>query len=426
MTAIPRRRRVLVGITASILVTAIGLEVGCRIVDRVRGKPWSAEASRLAIERICTMLTRISYEPGKERPPEEVVRLARASILNPYTGWEEKLTQQRIAQDAAYYRTDEAREAFDVLVLGGSVAYFFGEQGGPALVERVRDAPGFRGREIVFHNYALGGYKQPQPALALAFLLAHGNEPDVVIEVDGFNEAAIGWANGKTGMHPAYPSVHHWTSATNGMGARPEMLDRLVAVRVAQDRAREFGERFLRSGAWRSCFLDHVGSLVLERRRRAYVAAFDDLTHGLADTIQEDAGGGPAFDASDAGIAEAIVTAWAQGSITMRALCDARSIPYVHVLQPTLHDAGSKPLTGKEVAAGTADANWIEGVKQVYPKLREAGVVLAGRGIDYVDATRAFEGETGDLYYDACHFVARGNVILAELVAARLLEAGAR
>ncbi|MFN0006554.1 MAG: hypothetical protein ACKVXR_01500 [Planctomycetota bacterium] len=426
MTGTSRRRRVLVGILVIPLLTAIGLEAGCRLLDRWRGKPWDAESSRLEIERVATMLTRISYEPGKTHDPAEVVRLSRSSILSPYTGWEERLTQEKLARDTAYYRTEEAKAACDILVLGGSVAYFFGEQAGPRLIELIRDAPRFRGREFEIHNYALGGYKQPQPALTLAVLLAHGHEPDVVLLVDGFNESAIGWANGRTGMHPAYPSTHHWTSAANGMAAQPEMVERLFAVRATQDRAREFAESFLRSGAWRSCFLDHVGSVLLERRRRAYVSAFQDLTKGIEESFRGGPMAGPAFDASDEGIAGAIVTAWAQGSITMRGLCDARSIPYLHVLQPTLHDEGSKPLTEREIAGGAADPNWIEGVRKVYPRLREAGEKLAARGIDYLDASRVFAGETNDLYYDTCHFGQAGNVILAQPVAEALLRACAR
>jgi len=421
-----RRRRVLVGIVVIPLLTALGLEFGCRLIDLWRGKPWSAESSRLAIERVCTMLTRISYEPGKSPDPAEVVRLARSSILSPYTGWEERLTQEKIERDTAYYRTEEARAACDILVLGGSVAYFFGEQGGPRLIELIREAPRFRGRDFRIHNYALGGYKQPQAALALAAMLAHGHEPDVVIEVDGFNESAIGWANGRTGMHPVYPSTHHWTTAANGMAAKPEMVERLFAVRATQDRAREFAESFLRSGAWRSCFLDHAGSVLLERRRRAYVSAFKELTRGIEESLRDGPMAGPVFDASDEGIAGAIVTAWTQGSITMRGLCDARAIPYLHVLQPTLYDEGSKPLTEREIASAAADPNWIQGVRTVYPRLREAGATLRERGIDYLDASRVFAGETRDLYYDPCHFGQAGNVILAKAVAEPLLRALAR
>jgi hypothetical protein len=426
MTRPRRKRRILAGICASLFLTAIGLEVGCRLVDRWRGKPWSAEASQLAIGRIITMLTRISYEPGIVRPPDETLRLARASILNPYTGWEEKLTQKRISEDTAYYGTSEAKAACDIVVLGGSVAYFFCEQGGPPLAERLRDTPPFRGREFRFHNYALGGFKQPQPALTLAALLAYGHEPDIVLEMDGFNEAAIGWANGKSGMHPAYPSMPHWTSATNGMGTRPEMVERLYAVRSSQDRAREYAEGYLRSGVWRSCFLDHVASFGLARRQRAYVAAYDALMQSLQTSFKDELLAGPAFDTSDDGIARAIVEAWEEGSITMRGLCAQRKIPYLHVLQPTLHDEGSKTLTAKEQDNSRADPNWIAGVHRVYPDLRTAGARLAERGVDFVDGSRAFAGDTGDLYYDPCHFAARGNRILAAAVVEPLLRACAR
>jgi hypothetical protein len=169
-----------------------------------------------------------------------------------------------------------------------------------------------------------------------------------------------------------------------------------------------------------------VGSVLLERRRRTYIAAFDGLNLDIQENFRAGAMSGPAFDASDAGLADAIVLSWTQGSITMRGLCQARSVTFLHVLQPTLHDEGSKPLTEKELAGATVDPNWIEGVRKVYPRLREAGAGLAQRGIDYLDASRAFSGETDEIYYDGCHFGERGNAILAQSMAQSLLEACAR
>jgi hypothetical protein len=421
-----RKQKFLVGLVVVTLLTAAGLEIGARLLDRSRGKPWSSAASRAAIERTARMLTPLAYDSEKALDPNEAYRISRSPILNPDTGWEARLTQTRIAEDATYYRTQAAEKTCDVLVLGGSVAYFFAEQGAPRLAEPLRGTERFRDREVRIHNYALGGFKQPQPAITLATLFAYGHRPDVVIELDGFNEAAIGWRNGRTGSHPSYPSSVHWTSATHGMSTRPEMVDLLFEVRAAQERARAFADAFLRSGVWRSCFLDHAGSILLERRHRAYVAAYDHLTKRVQDSFRDASVSGPAFDTSDEGLADEIVGEWVQGSITMRGLCAARGIPYLHVLQPTLHDRGSKPLTEKEIANSTADPYWIEGVEHVYPRLRAAGDRLAERGIDYVDATRAFTGEIQDLYYDPCHFVEAGNVVLADRIADTLVRACSR
>jgi hypothetical protein len=98
-------------------------------------------------------------------------------------------------------------------------------------------------------------------------------------------------------------------------------------------------------------------------------------------------------------------------------------MPYLHVLQPTLYDEGSKVLTRDEIAKSKTVREWSEGARIGYPRLRAAGPELTARGIDFYDASLVFADVGETLYYDACHFNARGNEILAEAVAARMLDA---
>src|SRR5262249_60948064 len=86
-----------------------------------------------------------------------------------------------------------------VAVVGGSVAHLFAEQGLPRLIERLSELDAYRGRTFVPLNLAVGGYKQPQAFMAIAYLLALGAEFDVVINLDGFNDVT---------MHPAENASH--------------------------------------------------------------------------------------------------------------------------------------------------------------------------------------------------------------------------
>ena len=58
------------------------------------------------------------------------------------------------------------------------------------------------------------------------------------------------------------------------------------------------------------------------------------------------------------------------------------------MLQPTLHDAGSKPATPGELAIGIIDTAWMEGVRLGYPRLREAGQRLCEQQVNFIDASR--------------------------------------
>jgi hypothetical protein len=432
-----KTRRFLIGLVVIPLASAIGLEAGTRFLDWMRGRPWVMEDRRAAIEEVCHQLSRTAFTPGEKRDGarddahaaiDGGVRPKDASehensILQPYVGWEHPSTQQIIAEDVAYFRTPASKQAFDVYVLGGSVAQLFGQLGMKQLVTVLEKDPRLDKRLIRMHDYACAGYKQPQQVTNLAYLLALGHEPDVVINLDGFNEAALGWANAKDGANPLYPSLSHWAKASNGMRADPEMVDRLHDVRESQDRAREFGECLLDSGLWRSAFLEHVGSVRLESLRRRYVDAYQALTRHIAERPKEAETSGPAFATDDASIAEAIVRSWTENSLNLWGMCRERGIPYVHVLQPTLFDEGSKTLTQKEKDGAVAQATWIEGVRKIYPLLREAGPTLAERGVPYLDATRVFQDHPEDVYYDVCHFRELGNELLATPVAEAVLRA---
>ena len=424
MTRPSRTRRVLVGVLLALALTAVGLELGARLLDRLRGKPWVREERRAAIEQVCSQLEQREFVPRNPDAADDGERgkAFEPSILQPYVGWEHPSTQKQIAQCVEYFRTPAADATLDVYLLGGSVAQLFGQLGSAKLVERLKAEPELRARPIRVHNFACAGYKQPQQAMNLAYLLALGHEPDVVIDIDGFNEAALGRFNAKNGANPLYPSLPHWAKATNGIRADPGMVEHLHDVRVSQQAAREFGQTFLRSGLWNSCFLEHVGSLRLESLRREYIRAYGVLTDYIASRPKEAETSGPEFPADDEGIDAMILRSWRENSISLAGMCAERGIAFLHVLQPTLHDEGSKPLTQKEKDGSTADPTWIDGVKRLYPRMREAGPGLGEHGVRFFDATRVFAGHPEDVYYDVCHFQQHGNDILAVAVAEALLE----
>ncbi|MEO0653147.1 MAG: hypothetical protein AAFZ65_20895 [Planctomycetota bacterium] len=69
---------------------------------------------------------------------------------------------------------------------------------------------------------------------------------------------------------------------------------------------------------------------------------------------------------------------------------------------------------------------WLRGVVEGYPRLREAGAALAAEGIAFFDASRVFAEVQETLYFDSCHFDARGNQILAQAIGAFLEDCVAR
>jgi hypothetical protein len=409
-----------------VLVVAAALELGARLIDRFRGEPFAAETSRREIEQAARSLSRGAFIPGWNANSEPATGEASGMRLQPYTGFEHPAMRAEIEADVAYYRTPESARVFDVCILGGSVAYMFATVGEASLVAALKEDPSLRDREIRVHNYALGGYKEPQQLMLLLWLVEIGHAPDVVINLDGANEAALGRSNFDGGVSPAYPYLPRWANVTLGMRSDSEIVERLHEVHERQDRAASFARTFLASGVWRSAFLERVGRQRLEYLRTSYAAAHHDLLALLYARPHEPEFCGPAVAGGESGLRDAIVTCWEQSSLALAGACKEHGIAYLHVLQPTLYDEGSKPLTKKEIEGAKAEPGWADGVPLVYPALREAGKRLSDRGVAFLDATGIFRDHPEDLYFDMCHFAERGNEILARAIAPELLAASTK
>jgi hypothetical protein len=425
MRSSSRLLRGLAGTGIVLLLSAAGVEMVSRVRDRIRHDPWDPEAARQRVEEdLEKLLSRSTLIRGGRQDEERERQFPNSPAIHPYVGWALLNARDQIAEDLDYYRTPKSREVFDVVVLGGSVANGFGLLGADPLIEALHRDPRFAGREIRVHNYAVWGYQQLQQMSLLAYLLELGHEPDAVIELDGLNEAAEGWINARTGTNPLYPSATYWANATFGL--RPEwgIVDALVDLRTTQDRAAAFGRWLLATTFWRGSFLGHLGLGRFEGLRGRYASANTRYLDAIRDVRHDNGIRGPRFPADDEGLARTILRGWEESSISMHAMCAAQGIFYLHVLQPTLHDQGSKPLTEKEIKNGQPpDRNWIVGIAHLYDPMREAGKRLAARGIPFCDATGVFRGHTEDIYVDTCHFKEHGNELLAGVVAKSFLEA---
>ena len=91
------------------------------------------------------------------------------------------------------------------------------------------------------------------------------------------------------------------------------------------------------------------------------------------------------------------------------------------MLQPTLHDPGSKPLTEEEKEFDAIEGVWKQAVLRGYPLLRERGAALAEHGIDFYDASFVFRDVEETLYFDRCHFEPPGMILLVDSITERLL-----
>lgn len=363
------RRALLV--LAVLVLLAGALEVGARVVDRVRGSPFDGGNSRARVAELHRALIAAWIAPGAlvdgRRDRKDV-------LLQPFTGWQTPEIQARIADDLEAYQRPDSASIYDVCLLGGSGAASLASEGGARLVEALARDPRLAGREIRLHAYGIEGTKQPQAERLLAFLLSLGHRPDAVIELDGLEEASIGWSNALAGTSPLYPSARIWSELTGGLRFDWEVVELLHELYEARISALNLASLHLRFRLHRSCFLDHVGSFLMAGPLGRMEDAESGIRAHVASRAREAELVGPRASTEPEEVARTIVACWEEASINMHALCERRGIAYLHVLEPA-------PLQS-ERSTSPPD----EGVERVHPRLREAGRRLAERGIAFLDA----------------------------------------
>lgn len=405
-----------------LVLAGLGLELGLRLVRYAQGDPYGTWRTEQRLrEKLFEMSLRVPI-PGEDQfrkaPENEAIR----EVLHPYYGFEPAGYFQQIHDELAYFLAGGGESSYDILLVGGSVAAGFGYMGRERFLELLAEDPRFAGRNVRLLRYARGAFKQPQQVNVVTYLLSLGFEPDAVLCIDGFNEVALANGNAHLGAHPVYPALPQWAPVATPAIADDPGNEHLARVRELRAEAAALVRR---ARHWHLTWSAVLGELVTRRFeaiRRDWIEAQEDYLESTSGAELNFAIRGLAFDAKRDTVMDAAVRAWSRSVEILQAICDARGIPFLDVLQPTLHDAGSKPVTEQELATGTASEAWLEAVEQGYPLLREEGRRLAERGVSFSDASRVFADVEEPLYTDACHFGQRGNELLAEHVARAFLE----
>ena len=128
---------------------------------------------------------------------------------------------------------------FIVGIFGGSVALWFCQIGAHRLVEQMKRDAFFGGKEIVPLCFSHEGYKQPQEAVVLAYFLSIGQPLDLVVNIDGFNDVALGSLNNERGLDFSMPSVQHLDpliNVVNQSTLTPDKLETLAGSSVTAGR----------------------------------------------------------------------------------------------------------------------------------------------------------------------------------------------
>src|SRR5262249_7754106 len=125
----------------------------------------------------------------------------------------------------------------------------------------------------VIFSAAMSGYKQPQHAMALAYLISAGAQFDVAINVDGYNEVVLPYLdNYSRGVSPLFP--RGWRDRISARGVGSKLAGEIIYL---DGRRQELAEALERGGIYRSA----VAGFVALRQ-------LDDITSRLAALARAD------------------------------------------------------------------------------------------------------------------------------------------
>jgi len=268
--------------------------------------------------------------------------------------------------------------------------------------------------------------KHPQQLTRIACLLSLGGVPDVVINLDGFNETALAIENGRSGWNPAWPPGVLWAAVlTERRWKDPISAESMVELTLLRREAVAVLDRATTLQLFRSSLLGRLTATrvrAINRRRNEVVKArFRSLGKEQLEYRTSTECAGPPYTGDPASIAELTTEVWFESSYSLHVLCESRGVLYLHCLQPTLLDEGSKPASEEELAPSGPDA-WKEGVERGYPRLRELGSELVERGVRFVDVSDCFAEEESTVCHDYCHLGDLGNDLLSRRITSELLS----
>jgi hypothetical protein len=340
-------------------------------------------------------------------------------------GWKRlKANNHGFYSDFDYPRLEVTKNDYVVGVFGGSVSAYFTVAGKQALIQTLKAHPSFRDKNVVVLNFAQCGFKQPQQLLILAYFVAQGQRFDAIVNLDGFNEAALAHQNwgsgGDISMPRAYP------------GALIQRLSRLSDEQVAW-------EAEIRRLRRRKAAAHDVKTSTRSALLYAVATSVEALVESRIETKLEDRPStppeqGPDFatgtrQSGDAGaVADQMVDLWSNGSEAMQTLAVSRGSIYLHVLQPNQYFTRRRFDPTERRIAIREDHPYAESVEKLYPLMLARIPSLRESGLNIVSAIDIFDSEKQQVYIDnCCHYTARGNELLAAFIAEKLIEtAGAK
>lgn len=314
-------------------------------------------------------------------------------------------------------------------VFGGSVAsnYSIYEIQNQILEKKLKQIPEFKDKEFIILSFATGGYKQPQQLILLNYFLSIGQEFDMIVNIDGFNEVTIAKANNENAVDIMMPSTNHVVPLTNiaNNSLSTKSIQAMLKINDSKDKLKDALETLEKCQVAYCYALTSIYVQNLATTYRKNVKIFDKERKKAA---QQAAGETEAsivyFYAQNPELEESelydkMAENWQKTSIMMQQIAANNNILYFHVLQPNQYYPTNKVYSEAEKKiAFDSDSPFREATELGYPILLSKIDNLKQNGVNFFNGVKILDDAQEIVYIDSCcHYTQTGENILSEFIA---------
>jgi hypothetical protein len=318
------------------------------------------------------------------------------------------------------------KKQYIIGIFGGSVAQYFAmyQFDHHDLSAYLSKLPGFQNKEIIILNFALPGGKQPQEAMILNYFLSLGQDLDLVISLDGFNDLYFAAVNNKQFVDIPMPSslfeLPLLDIANNDLS--PAEANLFLSLLQLKDRLKSLlidatESKLASSYLLRAMQIKHYSAVYGQYQIEFARLSSENSRQKKQDpVIRVNRIDSPLTDEAVYDKASAI---WANGSITMRDMLASRKIPYFDFLQPNQYYSGRKfsEQERKTVFTECGESEYGDSVRKGYPILLSKIADLKNADVEVFNAVNAFDNIPEAVYVDdCCHYSERGNEVLSRYI----------